>query len=554
MGVEMKQILALFTRKQTTIGSAAFVLMIMVFASRVLGLVRDRLLSARFGPDELGVYFAAFRLPNLLFELLVMGALTAAFIPVFTRFITQKNQAAAWKMTAVLLNSSLIILGIILVPLLIWTKNVSIILAPGLTERELNQMTQFTQFMLVFQVVPLLVGNLFTGVLQSYALFFIPAAAPVVYNAGIIAGIIILSPSLGMWGPVIGVGLGALFFLLIQVPLMWQIGYRHEWIIDMHKPGVKEVAKLMAPRTLSLAISQIDTTVDLMLASLLGSRMITIFNFAQHLQQLPIGLFGQTIAQAALPALSETTVREDLDRFKSTIVSAMHQMLFFILPASVLFIVLRIPIVRLVFGASRFDWQATVLTGMTLSMFSISLFAQAISQLLTRGFFALYDSRTPLAVGVVNICINIACSLIFVSGYGLPVWSLGLSTTIASIVNVVLLYIILHRRIGGLPMWATIMPIVKMFVASAVAGMAIYIPLKLFDQLVFDTTRVFGLILLTGVVGFIGVSCYLFLSWVMGVGEVHAFIRLLRKFRRPDAILLNPASEVVNGGAQDQPG
>lgn len=547
----MKRVWGFFSQKQSTIGSAAFVLMLMVLVSRLLGLVRDRLLSARFAPEELGVYFAAFRLPNLVFELLVMGALTSAFIPVFTKYLTQRKEDEGWRMASTLINLSIIVLVFMLIPMLIWTRELSALFAPGFSAAQIDDMTQFTRFMMVFQVVPLLIGNFLTGILQSYNLFFVPALAPVVYNIGIIVGIIFLSPMLGLQAPVVGIGIGAALFMLIQIPLVFMQGYRHKWALDVKDKGVREVAKMVGPRTIGLAVSQIDTTIDLMLASLLGARMVTIFNFAQHLQQLPIGLFGVTVAQAALPTLSATTVDEDSSVFRHAITKAMHQIMFFILPSTAMFIVLRIPLVRLVFGASRFDWDATVLTGATLAMFSLSLVAQSLVHVLARGFYALYDSRTPVIAGVAAIFTNSVASVFFIQWFHLPVWSLGLSTSIAAYVNLICLFILLTRRVPGFSLKAILMPALKMLIAAVVAGVVIFIPLKLFDQLVFDTTRTVGLLLLTGVAGSGGLVTYLFLSWVFDIGELKSYMAMLARVRRPRTVVLQPANEVVTE-AQDR--
>ncbi len=548
----MKRVVALFVKKQKSVGSAAFVLALMVFTSRLLGLIRDRMLASRFDPDELGVYFAAFRLPNLLFELLVMGALTSAFIPVVTKYLTQNKDDDARSMVSSLINISLIILLLLALPFFIWTKEFSKMLAPGFSDVQIGQMVSYTRFMIAFQVTPLLIGNLFTGLLQAYQLFLVPALAPVIYNLGIIGGIVFLTPALGLMAPVVGVGIGAVLFLAIQILLIVSVGYRYKFEFRYRHSGVREVGKLMLPRTIGLAIGQIDTTVDLILASLLGARMVTIFNFAQHLQQLPIGLFGTTIAQAALPALSISEALKDREQFKRVILRSLHQILFFVLPLSVFFIVLRVPIVRLVFGASRFDWSSTVLTGMTLAMFSISLFAQAASQVLARGFYALYDSKTPVFVGVLSIAVNTILSIYFIQVLHLAVWSLGLSTSIASFLNSFLLFIILDKRLGYFPRATLILSPVKMIIAALVTAITLYIPMKLFDQLVFDTTRTFGLLLLTGTAGFVGLFTYSFLSWVFGVGEIRSFIHLLRKVSKTSTVLLEPASEVINGGGQDK--
>ncbi|MBI3577478.1 murein biosynthesis integral membrane protein MurJ [Candidatus Gottesmanbacteria bacterium] len=538
----MKGIISLLAKKQESVGSAAFVLATMVLTSRLLGLLRDRMLAARFAPEELGVYFAAFRIPNLIFELLVMGALTSAFIPVFTKYVTQGKEGEAQEMTLTILHVALVFLFFLSVPLLVFAPTISGWLAPGFTTAQITQMATFTRFMIIFQVAPLLVGNLFTGILQSYNIFLIPAAAPVIYNLGIIAGIFFLSPVAGLMAPVIGVGIGAFLFLLIQLPLLALLGFGYRWSWNLSHRGVKEVGKLMAPRTFGLAISQIDTTVDLMLASLLGARMVTIFNFAQHLQQVPVGLFGATVAQAALPMLSISSAKENLSEFKKTIIRSLHQILFFVLPTSVLFIVLRIPTVRLVFGASRFDWQATVATGMTLSAFAVSLFAQAMVQVLARAFYALYDSKTPVGVGVISILTNTTLSVMFILFLHWPVWALGVSASIASIFNALVLLYLLDRRVHSFAKYDLWVPPLKMTLAAVLMGLALYIPLKLLDQLVFDTTRTFGLILLTGVTGSIGLATYLFLSWVLGVSEVRSFFNLLARVRR--RIIFEPAAEV----------
>lgn len=528
------------------------ILVSMVFTSRVLGLVRDRMLNARFAPDQLGVYFAAFRLPNLIFELLVMGALTSAFIPIFTKYVAQKNEKEGFGMAAALINLSVVVLAVLAVPIVLWAEPISRFLTPGFNDTQVAQMAMFTRIMVISQVLPLLIGNFFTGILQSYNMFLIPALAPVMYNVGIIIGIVFLSGPFGLSGPVYGVGIGALLFMCIQLPLVIAVGYRHRLDFSIKHQGVREVLRLIGPRTLGLAVSQIDSTVDLMLSSLLGASMVTVFNFAQQLQQLPVGLFGVTVAQAALPTLSTASAKDDLTSFKSAIISGIHQILFFVLPASAMFIVLRIPVVRLVFGASRFTWEATVLTGMTLSMFSLSIFAQSIVNVLARGFYALYDTKTPVIVGIISIIINSTASIIFIKVLGWPVWSLGLSTSIASIINAISLFFLLNKRVNGFAIGELFGPAIKMFIAAVVAGVVVFFPLKIFDQLVFDTTRTFGLLMLTGVAGGAGLITYVLLAWVFDVNEVKSFISLVSRVRKPKAVILEPVNEVINGGIQDK--
>jgi putative peptidoglycan lipid II flippase len=522
----------LFLGKQSSIGSAAFILMMTVLFSRILGLLRDRLLAGIYPPDSLGIYFAAFRLPNMMFDLLVTGVLTTAFIPVFTRLLTQKGKKAAWRMASTVINYAVLAFGLFSIPFFFFANQISAILAPGFSLEEQRVMANFTRVMIVFQVFPLMLGNFLTGMLQSYQLFFIPALAPIVYNIGTIVGIIFFSSAFGLWAPVIGIIIGAFLFLFIQIPALYYLRFQYSPSLDKEIEGVKETGKLMIPRTIGLGVSQIETTIDLAIASLLGTRMITIFHFAQHLQQLPIGLFGATIAQAVLPKFSRSYASERKDVFRQELCAAVHQILFFVLPLSILFIVLRIPITRLVFGSNEFDWEATVLTAKTLAMFSISLCPQALIHVLARAFYALYDTRTPVAIGIIGICLNVFFSLVFIFGFQLPIWGLGLSTSVAAIIHATVLLYVLQRRIGKFSFVDIGITPGKIAFASFVMGAIIFILQRLLDQLVFDTTRTINLMLFVGTLSAIAGSVYFFLSWVLGVDQLDQFLRLLKKLKK----------------------
>ena len=534
-------------KKQESILSAAGIIMAAVFLSRGLGLFRDRLLTARFSPQELGVYFAAFRLPNLIFELLVMGALSTAFIPVFSGYLSEKKKREAFLIASSVINIGTLIFLLLALPLLLFSSRVSALIAPGFSKEEILLMASFTRIMILAQVFPLIIGNFLTGILQSFNRFLIPALAPIVYNLGIIIGILFFSSSLGLYGPVLGVVLGALFFMIVQIPFVFLLGYKHLLTFNFRHKAVREIGKLMLPRTLGLAVSQIDTTVDLVLASFLGARSVTVFNLAQHLQQVPVGLFGAPIAQASLPSLSQHSAKNNLEKFKKNLLDSFHQILFLVLPSSMILIILRIPLVRLVFGAARFDWEATVLTGKTLAFFSLSLFAQSLVHLLARGFYALYDSKTPVKIGAVCVLVNTFLSILFVKFLFLPVYALGFSTSIASILNFLFLLIFLDKKVGRFERARLFWPTLKIFIASAITGVFLYVPMKLLDQLVFDTTRTINLLLLTGVAGFCGASCYLFLAWFLEIKEVATFLELVKRLSRLRKMFFETSREVING-------
>lgn len=544
----IRKTIDIFTRREMNILSAASVIMAAVFLSRILGLLRDRLLAARFSPEDLGVYYAAFRIPNMIFELLVMGALASAFIPVFTSYLDTKGSKKAFSLASSVINIGSLIFIILAIPLYLFTESLSEFMAPGFSRIQIDTMVSFTRIMIIAQVLPLLIGNFLTGILQSFRNFLVPSIAPVIYNLGIIFGIIFLTPYIGLYAPVIGVVIGAVLFALIQIPSVFSYGYRHTSSFDTVNPGVRQVGKLMFPRTLGLAVSQIDTTIDLALSSLLGASAVTVFNFAQHLQQLPIGLFGASIAQATLPALSSSYAKKDITSFKQVFLSSFHQILFLVVPLSALLIVLRIPMVRLVFGASTlFDWESTVMTGKTVAYFSISLFAQSLVHLLARSFYALHDTKTPVFAGAFAVVTNTVISIIFILVLHLPVWSLGLSASIGNIVNMILLTIALYRRIGSFNAIEFLLPVFKIFLAASVSTVALYIPIKLLDQLVFDTTRTFNLLLLTGISMGVGASVYLFFAWFMDVKEVSVVYKLFNFFKlQKSKIPMDTAPEVIN--------
>lgn len=546
----------MLTIQQTSILSAASIIMVAVGISRILGLLRDRLLATYFGSSpDLGVYFAAFRIPDMIFQLLVMGVLSTAFIPVVTGLLTKRQQHQAWYVTSSVLNIGLIFFLVFAALVLLFADKLSSLIAPGFNLSEIALMANLTRIMLVAQFF-FIVSNFLTGVLQSFKRFIIPALAPVMYNLGIILGIVFLSPLLGIYGPTFGVILGTILHFLVQFPLAKRLGLKYKILFDFRHPQVREIGRLMLPRTIGLAVAQIDYTVDVILASLISTSSLIYFNFAQHLQLLPVGLFGAPIAQAALPTLSEKHTNNDIEGFKKTFLSSLHQILFLTLPTSAFLIVLRIPTVRLIFGAARFDWQATVLTGKILAFFSLSIFAQSVVHLLARAFYAFHDSKTPVLIGIVSIITNVLASIYFIQILKLPVWGLGMSTSIANIFNAVMLMFWLDKKVGLFDRKKLLLPVFKIFFASLITAVSLYLPMKILDQLIFDTTRVGGLILLTSTAAFVGLLVYVFLAWLLKIKQLNALLKLGQKFEKFFRILQQgsiESVEVIENGAKPHP-
>ncbi|MBU2632754.1 murein biosynthesis integral membrane protein MurJ [Patescibacteria group bacterium] len=524
-----KQSLKILLRRQSNIISAALIIMATIVLSQVLGIVRQRLLVSIFGAsDILGVYLVSSKIPDFLFQLIIAGALSSAFIPVFSDFLGKEKKEEASRLASSLLVLGLFIFAVIALILFIFADYFSALIAPGFSPEQIRLMANLTRVILFGEML-FIVGSFLSAILQSFSHFFIPGIASALYNLGIILGILLLFPVIGIYSAAVGVIAGSFIFVIIQIPLIIKVGFSFNPSFSLKTKGVLEVAKLMWPRTISIAVFQLGTIITVTLVSFLPSpgRSYVIFDYAQTLAFAPVVLFGQAIAQAAFPVLSRE--KDNLNNFKSIFLTSFSQMLYLVLPVSVLLLVLRIPVVRLIYGAGQFDWNATVLTGTTLAFFSISIFAQALVYLVSRGFYALQDTKTPLIVGSITTGFMLGIASLFIFVYSLGIESIAMAYSIASILNVFILMVFLDRKIGGFQKFPFFLSIFKILVATIFTGFALYVPIKLLDQLVFDTTRTINLLLLTGISSFAGLSLYLFLTWLFDVKEAKTFILMFKK-------------------------
>ena len=498
--------------------------------SKILGLIRDRLLAHVFLPEKLDIFWAAFRLPDLIFQVIILGALSVAFIPVFTEHLENRGKEDAFEMARAVLNVSLVIFIFITILIYFFAQPIiASFIAPGFTTARQMQVVELTRIILFGQVI-LVIGSFFIGISQSFQRFIIPSLSPVFYNFGIILGIVFLSKQMGIVGAAYGVIIGAFLHVAVQLPLVWSMGFRFKFPPKFFNPGVKEIMRLMSVRTIGLSAEQINETVGLALASIASIGSVTYLTFAQHLQVVPIGLFGATLAQAALPVLSSEGNRGKIEEFKITILTTLHQILFLTLPATAILIVIRIPVVRLVFGASQFNWEATVLTGATLAFLAIGLSAQAISLLLVRGFYALKDTKTPVIVSLIVVTVNIVLSLYAIIVLKFDVWSIGFANSISAVLSAILLFWTLHFKIGKFNLKMVLIPLLKMLMATIIMGISLYIPIKLLDAVIFDTTKTVNLLALTGSSSLFALFVYVILVRFLKVRELDTYVELIKRF------------------------
>lgn len=434
-----------FNKQSKTILGASMTLAVFGLLSRFVGLIRDRILASRFGAsDILDVYYVSFNIPDFIFNLLVIGAVSSAFIPIFIEYQLKKN-GQEWKIANNFLNLLMIVVAGAVAILFFFVPLLINIIAPGFTSEKKDLAILFTRIMLLSPFI-FSISVVIGSVLQAFQRFLIYSFAPVMYNIGIIIGVVFFEPKFGPLGLAEGVVLGALLHLLIQIPAVYKVGFRWQRIIDFTSSGMKRIFYLMVPRSIGLAAMQINWIVLSALATTLSVGSVAIFNFANNLQYLPISLVGISVAVASFPTLSREAIEKSREDFAKHIVATLRKIIFIIIPLSFLIVYLREDIVRVVLGAGKFQIDDISLTAQVLGFFSVGIFAQSIIPFLSRSFYALQNTKTPVISTLVSIVANIGLAFWFIN-QGFDILSLPLAFGIASILNVALLLYFMNKRL-----------------------------------------------------------------------------------------------------------
>ena len=534
----------IFRQKVNGIAVAATLVAMSSLISRLLGVFRDRILASQFGAGtQLDIYYAAFRVPDLLFNLIVLGALSAGFIPIFSGLVKnftdpkKEDNQEAWLLAANVINLlSLFLLFFSLVGIIFAPQLVHLI-TPGFSPDSQKATASLTRIMFLS---PLFLGisGVLGGMLQSFRRFFIYSLAPIFYNLGIIAGALWFSNWWGLPGLAWGVVFGAALHMLIQIPAVYALGFRHRFKINIRDKATQRIGRLMVPRTLSLAITQIDLLVTTIIASGLVAGSLTVFNLANNLQSFPIGIFGVSFAIAAFPVLSQHAFNKE--KLEASFSSTLRQIFFFVIPATVFLITLRAQIIRVVLGAGAFSWQDTILTMNTLALFSISLFAQASIPLLVRVFYARHDSKTPFYLGIFTVATDIVLCLILSKRMG--VTGLALAYSISNVLNFLLLWTWLHFTVGSLGIAKIASSAIKFSLSAIAAGITIQL-MKIAILPFIDMTRFSGVFIQLIVAAGSGGAIYLLFCYLLGSDELTTFINSIRGRKSTKTNDLDDSSE-----------
>ena len=494
--------------------------------SRVLGWVRVVVIvnEPTLAGADLDAFFTAFRLPDLVFQLVAAGALSSAVIPIVSSLLATDQTARAWRVVSTIANLMLLALLVLAVVVLVAAPLIMPAIAPGFSDAQRSRTVDLTRIMILGPIF-LALGSLVTSVLNAQGRFAASAIAPIVYNLAIIGAALVLVPSMGVTGLAVGVVAGSAAHLAVQVPPIRALGFRYARSVDLGDSESRQALKLMAPRALGLGAGQITFVVVTSLATSLFVGAVTGFNVAFTLLQIPIGVIGVPLGIVVLPSLSREAAMGNLTEFAALMSRAIRLIVFVMVPITAIAIVLRSEVVRLLFGNAKLDAYALGQTATTLAAFLLGLTAHALIAVLARAFYARQDTRTPVAAAILAVVVNSTLAVLWVVPLGLP--GLGLAIAVAAWLEAILLFILLKRSLPEL----AVRPIASLGIRSlvvaiggglAAAGVAAGLTLAMGA----DPGRA-ALIVRIAVVGFVWLLTSAAIALVLRIGELPAMIGLM---------------------------
>jgi putative peptidoglycan lipid II flippase len=517
------------------LANASLILTVAALASRLLGWIRLLVIGSQFGATrDLDAYFAAFRIPDAIFQLVVAGALSAALIPVFSGYRARDEEHEAWRLASSVINLVLIALAAFSAVMAILAPWVVPIIAPGFDAPTTELTVRLTRLMLLSPVF-VGMGAVVTGLLNSYGRFGVPALAPLVYNLAIIAAAVVLAPIIGVEGLAVGVVVGSILHLAIQLPQLRSVGQHYDLTLGLGHPGVRQVAWLMGPRMLGLAAGQVNFIVSTVLTSNLGVGSVTAYNYAFQLSQIPVGVLGVSVAMAVFPTFSRDAALGRIAEIRRQLSTSLRILIFLAAPLTAVMIVLAGPITAVFFQYGLFSAAATDRTANALVFFSIGLGGHIVVHVLTRAFYAMQDTRTPVLWAIVAVAINVPLMVILSGPMGLA--GLALALSVSAILEVLGLVWALRRRIDSIEEGEVLRSAARSTLAAVIAGLLMLIGLAaaqawLSPMLANGAGRVLILLVLAGG----GTAVYLLAAVAMRSAEL-AQVRhyVFRRRSRPGA-------------------
>jgi putative peptidoglycan lipid II flippase len=514
--------------------TASLILTIAALASRLLGWLRLVVIGSQFGASrELDAYFAAFRIPDAIFQLVVAGALSAALIPVFAGYRARGQDREAWQLASSVINLVMLALAVLALVMAIFAPAIVPVVAPGFDAPTTELTVRMTRIMLISPVL-IGMGAVVTGILNSYHRFTAGAVAPLLYNLAIIAAAVFLAPVMGVEGLAIGVAIGSLAHLVVQLPSLSEVGQRYDLTIGLRHPGVRRVAWLMIPRTLGLAAGQLNFIVSTVLASGLPEGSLTAYNYAFQLSQIPVGVVGVSVAVALFPTLSQDAALGRKSEIRRQVASSLRVLIFISAILTAIMIVLREPLASAFFQYGLFSQRSADQTAGALGFFAIGLVAHVVVHVLTRAFYAMQDTRTPVTWAVVAVAINVPLMAWLVGPMGVE--GLALALSVSSVLEVLGLLWSLHRRIESVEEGTILRSAGRAAVAAGAAALLMLGGLTLLAGVApaLVTNGLGRLVVLVGLAA-AGAAIFLLVAGALGSPELDQLRSILRRrFRRSE--------------------
>jgi putative peptidoglycan lipid II flippase len=441
-----------YVSENSRVARAAGVVGIATLLSRIFGFLRDMIVAGIFGAGmATDAFFVAFRIPNLLRRLLAEGSLTVSFVPVFTDYLKNKHHDETQKLANVTFSAASVALVFVSIAGTLFAPLVVTIIAPGFAKSPpLYGLTVYLTRLMFPYIFFIALVALCMGILNSLGHFAAPALAPVVLNIAIILAALFLRdlfhPSIVALA--IGVIIGGVLQLAMQFPFLLRMGVKLRPDFHFNHPGLKRIGVLMIPASFGAAIYQINVFVGTILASLLPTGSVSFLYYADRIVELPLGVFAIAVGTAALPSFSQQVSEGKLEDLKKTISFSLRLLLFITIPATVALIALRVPIISVLFERGEFNLQATMQTARALLCYSLGLWAFSIIRIIVSAFYSLQDTKSPMKAAIVALIVNAALSAALM--FPLKHAGIALATSIASSVNVIMLWVILKARIGNI--------------------------------------------------------------------------------------------------------
>ncbi|MBM4341375.1 MAG: murein biosynthesis integral membrane protein MurJ [Deltaproteobacteria bacterium] len=502
--------------------------------SRILGFFRDMVIAHFFGAGMAAdAFFVAFRIPNLWRRLVGEGSLTISFIPVYTEYLNQQSEEEVRKVTHIAFTLMGLVLLLLTLFGIIFSPVIIQIIAPGFAKIPEKFQLTVTLNQIIFPYLFFMgLFALCMGILNSYRHFFAPAIAPIFLNISIILSVFLLYHTFQK--PVmtlaIGVLCGGVIQLLFQIPFLWQKGITFRLNFHFNHPALKRIGGLMVPGLIGTAVYQLNVFIDTIFASFLPGGSVSYLFFADRLLEFPLGIFAIAIGMASLPSLSGLASQGKLEELKNTLSFTFRLTALISIPAMVGLIVLKTPIINLLFQRGLFDYTATVLTAQALLCYSVGLWAIAGVRTLVPAFYSLQDSWTPLKIAIVCLIANVALNAFFISFTPLKHAGLALATSLSSILNLILLSRKLSLKLGAVEIGKNVTSLARILLCSLPMGLTAYLICSLRDWTTTGNTLEKAILLLTGIV--VGLGVYLLCSYWMKNEEMIFLVKMFKRKSR----------------------